>query len=68
MASAQEGRKNAVNIGRFAIDRVEEFSMPGFAPQHLLPDLEEIRVPRTSLAEWAIGERCEIRKPDVVDS
>jgi glyoxylase-like metal-dependent hydrolase (beta-lactamase superfamily II) len=41
MANAQEDRKNAVNIGRFTIDRVEEFSMPGFAPQHLLPDLEE---------------------------
>src|ERR1700742_2215536 len=40
MASAQDGRK-AVKIGRFIIDRVEEFSMPGFAPQHLLPELEE---------------------------
>jgi glyoxylase-like metal-dependent hydrolase (beta-lactamase superfamily II) len=40
MASAQDGRK-AVKIGRFIIDRVEEFSMPGFAPRHLLPEFEE---------------------------
>ena len=41
MASTRESRKTAVKIGRFTIDRVEEFSMPGFAPQHLLPELEE---------------------------
>jgi glyoxylase-like metal-dependent hydrolase (beta-lactamase superfamily II) len=29
-----------VNIGRFKIDRVEEFSMPGFAPDALYPDFD----------------------------
>lgn len=29
-----------VNIGRFKIDRVEEFLMPGFAPDALYPDFD----------------------------
>jgi glyoxylase-like metal-dependent hydrolase (beta-lactamase superfamily II) len=41
MAKSLNGQMASVKIGRFKIDRVEEFMTPGAAPQALLPDLQE---------------------------
>src|SRR5882757_6988680 len=40
MARSSEEQAVPIKIGRFRIDRVEEFMTPGAAPQALLPDLQ----------------------------
>jgi glyoxylase-like metal-dependent hydrolase (beta-lactamase superfamily II) len=41
MARSDDREVIQVKIGKFTIDRVEELLMPGFAPQALLPELQE---------------------------